>query len=450
MPVGINFGSATSGAGFDVTSTVNSIMALERTPETAWATRTTALQAQDTALTTLGTNVSALSTALQALTSFDGVFAQKQGASANTAAVALRSVGVTAQTGTHTLTVQRLATTAQQFSSAVTARAVLSGTLTVQTASASSATTISIDPGSSLADVALRINGSGAGVRATLLSDVNGQHLSLASLNSGAAGDVTIQSSVEDSNGNTLGFTVARTGSDAAYTLDGVALTNASNTVSTALQGVSFQLAGVSSVGIEVQIAPDQDAIVSALQTFVSAYNTMSASLTAQEGKDASGNAQPLYGSTVVSELQSRLSSALALAPGSSGTGLPLASLGLSLSLTGTLSLDSATLGTTLASNFDQISDSFMASESLGQNLAATLTGLGSTGTGTLALALQNNSSEETALANNKTALEARLSAYQTRLTAELNTANQILQAIPQQLNEVNQIFYSISGYRNS
>ncbi len=43
--VGINFGSATSGTGFDVTSTVTSIMANMRAPETAWATQTTALTA---------------------------------------------------------------------------------------------------------------------------------------------------------------------------------------------------------------------------------------------------------------------------------------------------------------------------------------------------------------------------------------------------------------------
>ena len=49
--VGINFGSATSGTGFDVTTTVSAIMSNLRAPETAWATRTTALQSQDSAPT---------------------------------------------------------------------------------------------------------------------------------------------------------------------------------------------------------------------------------------------------------------------------------------------------------------------------------------------------------------------------------------------------------------
>src|ERR1700712_834824 len=78
--VGINFGSATGGTGFDVATTVTSIMDNYRLPETAWAKQTTALQAQDTALSTIGTDLSALSASLETLTSFDGSFSQKDGA----------------------------------------------------------------------------------------------------------------------------------------------------------------------------------------------------------------------------------------------------------------------------------------------------------------------------------------------------------------------------------
>ncbi len=45
--VGINFGSATSGQGFDVASTVTQIQASEQAIETPWKNQLTALQAQD-------------------------------------------------------------------------------------------------------------------------------------------------------------------------------------------------------------------------------------------------------------------------------------------------------------------------------------------------------------------------------------------------------------------
>ena len=276
--VGINFGSATSGAGFDVASTVSSIMALERTPETAWANQTAALQAQDTALTALGTNASSLSTALSSLTSFDGVFSRMQGATSDPSAVALTSVGSTAQSGTHSMSVTRLAITAQQYSSAIGPSASLSGTLTLQTAGATAATTISVLAGSSLRDVAAQINRSAAGVQAAVLSDSTGQYLSLTSKQSGAAGDLAVSSSMQDSGGNGVSFSVAQAGSDAQYKLDGVSLTSGSNTISGALPGVSLQLTGVSS-GVTLQIAPDESGIETALQSFVSAYNTLSKSL---------------------------------------------------------------------------------------------------------------------------------------------------------------------------
>src|SRR6201999_2887490 len=79
--VGLSFGSATSGQGFDVASTVTSILALSQGVETPWKTELSALQAQDTVFTTLGNDLSTLSTSLQALTDFQGVTAEKMGSS---------------------------------------------------------------------------------------------------------------------------------------------------------------------------------------------------------------------------------------------------------------------------------------------------------------------------------------------------------------------------------
>ena len=42
---------------------------------------------------------------------------------------------------------------------------------------------------------------------------------------------------------------------------------------------------------------------------------------------------------------------------------------------------------------------------------------------------------------------DALLAAQKTQLTDELNTANQILQSIPSQLNQVNEMYSAITGY---
>ena len=71
--VGINFGAATSGQGFDVASTVTQIQASEQAIETPWKNQLTALQAQDTVLSSLGSHLATLTTSVQALTDFSGL-----------------------------------------------------------------------------------------------------------------------------------------------------------------------------------------------------------------------------------------------------------------------------------------------------------------------------------------------------------------------------------------
>jgi len=246
LSVGINFGSATSGAGFDVTSTVSSIMAIQRKPEAAWATQTATLQAKDTALTSLGSSLSALSSSLSSLTSFDGVFAGKQGATSDTNSVVLTNVGSTAAIGSHTLTVSTLAKTSQQYSAAVASGATVSGTLSFMVGSGS-ATTLTVPSGSSMAQVAAQINASAAGVKASVVSDSSGSRLSFVSGTGGTTGELTLGGTLTDSSGNQVGYTRSQAGVDAAYTIDGISLTSGSNTVSSALSGVSFQIVGITS-----------------------------------------------------------------------------------------------------------------------------------------------------------------------------------------------------------
>jgi flagellar hook-associated protein 2 len=446
--VGLNFGSATSGTGFDVTATVTSIMTNMRAPETAWATQTTALQAQDTALSTIGTDLSALSSALSTLTSFDGSFAQKDGAVSDTTVVSLSSADSTASAGTHTLTVSQLATTSQQHSSAVPAGNTLSGTFSLQLGTGA-AKTITLDSSNNtVAGLATAINNLDAGVNATVITDSTGSRLSLTSASSGAASEMTIDTSgLTDSAGNAFSMTETQTGTDASYTLDGIPLTSSTNTVSTALTGVTFTLLGKSASNVTMQIANDTSSIATALSTFVSAYNTLATALSAQEGKDSSGNAQPLFGDQTLSLIQSQLSTALAFATGNSGKTSNLAQLGISVGTTGQLTLDTTALGTALSSNFSGVTNFFQNQGDFAQNLTTILNGLGNSGQGALALRTAQNTAEETTLATNKTNLETRLTAYQANLTTELNTANQILQGIPSQLNEMKQIYAAITGY---
>src|SRR6185437_15272396 len=312
--VGISFGSPTSGQGFDVTQTVNEIVTNMQAVETPWKNQLTQLQAQDAAYTAIGTDLSALTTDLQSLTDFQGVLAQKQGSSSDTNILQLTSASNSAIAGSHTITVNSLASTAS-FSSDVIANAsdLLSGTLTFTVGGTPTIVTIP-GGGETLAQLSSQLNSAGLGVTTNVITEPGGSLLSIVSNTSGSAGNFTLSSSLTDtSNSNApVNFSQGQTGADASLKIDGVNITSASNTVTNAIPGVTFQLLSASAgTQVQVEITNNNAAVETAVNSFVTDYNKVISDINTQEGKDASGNPEPLYGNPNLSMIQSQLQSAL-------------------------------------------------------------------------------------------------------------------------------------------
>jgi len=469
--VGLNFGSATSGQGFDVTSTVNQIVTNMQAVETPWKAQLSALQAKDSALSSLGTQLSTLASDLQALTDFNGTLAYKMGSSSDTNVLQLSSAGASAVAGTHTVTVQNLAQTASAASDAVHSSDVLTGSITfkvgdgawqtVQVGDSSTAATLS--------GLAAAVNSANLGVTASVLTNADGtQKLSLVSKTSGSAGQITIADSTNNPSSPTtladsttpdanpgLGLTTIQDGVDATMTVDGVTVTSASNTVNNAIPGVTFQLLSTGNTGsgpesVQVVIDNDTSSVETAINTFVSDFNATIKAMNAQEGKDSSGNPEPLYGSAVLAQLQQGL---LSVASASFGTNTinSLISLGITASGTadGTLTLDTDTLGNALNDHFDQVVSFFQNVGSFGLTFTQTLNSLGnnSASYGAISMALSEDTSQETILNDDIAKQETLIATQKTNLTAELNLANEILQSIPQQIQQVNEMYSAITGY---
>ena len=447
--VGINFGSATGGAGFDVTATVSSILAIESGVEAPWKAQITTLQAQDTALTGLGTNLSALSSALGSLTSFDGVFAGKLGASSNANVLSLTSATSSAVAGSHTVVVSTLAQTSSQYSDAVASDGtILSGSLVLQVGSGQSGTITLDTTNNTLATLARAINAGNQGVSASVITDNTGSRLSLVSGVGGSAGNLSITSSLHAAAGPTVQFQTGQTGLDAQFTVDGVPVTSGTNAVTGAIPGVTFQLLAASpGTALQVQITNDTGSVTAAVKNLVTAYNASVDAIAAQEGKDASGKAQPLYGDPNLAYLQAGLASGLQGAS-ASGDIRSIGALGLTIGTDGKLSMDGTVFSNLLNAKFSDVNGYFQNKDSFGQSLTTTLNALGSNpGQGILGLALAQNTSQETDLRSSVTREDARVAEEKIRLTAELTTADQILQSIPAQLSEVDQIYSALTGY---
>jgi len=448
--VGINFGNLATGNGFDVATTVASIQAISGGVETAWKAQLASLQAQDTAFSSIGTDLSTLSTALGTLTNFDGVFASKLGSSSDTNVLALSAASAAAVAGSHTVTVTSLASTSSNYSDRITnASDTLSGSLEIKVGSSDQ--TITLDSSNNtLKTLAAAINAGSYGVTASVVQDTQGYRLSVVSQTSGAAGQITLTPSLTDTtNSNTaINFSVGQSGADAVLNVDGLDTTSASNTVTGAIPGVTFQLlAAAPTTPVQVQVTNDNSSIETAFSSLVTAYNTVVTDIKTQEGKDSSGNAEPLFGNTTLAAIQTQISQAM-LGGSAVGGIANIAQLGLSLGQDGTLTLTTSTLDAALNSNFSDVMGFMQNQGSFGQNLTTTLNSLGSVSTkGAIYLALQQNTAQEASLNLNITNEDALLATQKTALTTELNAANQILQSIPDQLSEINQIYSAETGY---
>lgn len=197
--------SYTSGAGIDVTSTVNAIITGLQSPESAWKSDQTTITSQEAALATLQTEVASLSTSFQNLSDFNGVFSGVNATSSNSSAVSATTTS-SAVSGTHRITISNLATTGVSYSNAQPASApIAAGTLVFKLGNAATQTitipgdTITASDGTTttsttttLAAEAAYINKQNLGINATVVTDSTGSRLSLTSAATGSAASVSV------------------------------------------------------------------------------------------------------------------------------------------------------------------------------------------------------------------------------------------------------------------
>jgi len=318
--VGLSFGSPTSGAGFDVSSTVAEIVGNLQNVETPWKNQLTTLDSEDTAISNLGTLFSNLSNDMSSLTDFEGILAQKTGSSSDTNVLELTSATSSATAGTHSVVVENLAQTSSGYLDAIAnASDTLSGALSIEVNGNTESFDMSSLSDPTLSGLASAINASGIGVTANVLTDSSGARLSLVSGTSGAAGQMTITSTIADPTSGTLDYNSTVTGKDANLTIDGVPLTSASNTVTNLIPGLTFQLLAPSPStdsngdleAVQVVIGNDNSDVESTINQFVTDYNSLVSAMNTQEGNDSSGNPEPLFGSPTLSLLQQQLLSSV-------------------------------------------------------------------------------------------------------------------------------------------
>lgn len=366
-----------SGSGLDINGIITQLMAAERQPAT---------QRLDNREAVLQTKISAFGNLKSALSTFRGALSGLTNTSAFTNVKAsgsdssLFTVSATssAQAGNYNVKVEKLAQ-AQSLATAVNSSidpkltAVGTGTLTLRLGTYDSggntftpnpdktATTITIDAtNNTLTGIRDAINKANTGVTAGIVNN-------RLTLNAPTGAANSLQISVSDNDGvntdtNGLSFLAydptqtagagknmleTASAQDALININGLQISNASNSISNVIEGVTLDLKAADiNKTATLSVAKDSSAVSSAISGFVKAYNDLAGAMKSLTAYNAQTGAKgDLVGDSVTRSIAGQVRSLIGkTVNGASDTLHTFADIGVGFQRDGTLQLDSAKL----------------------------------------------------------------------------------------------------------
>ncbi len=168
----------------------------------------------------------------------------------------------------------------------------------------------------------------------------------------------------------TIQNSVLQQGTDASFTVDGISMTNSSNTVTTAIQGVTLNLLGADpKTTLTLSVGHDVSGIENEINAMISAYNNVMSYINAQMSYNTQTQQTggPLFGNATLTMVKSQLQSSV-LAQVGTGAFKFLSQIGITQGGNAQLSLDTTTFENALSSNFNDVvnllSDSAVTSNS--------------------------------------------------------------------------------------
>jgi len=299
-----------------------------------------------------------------------------------------------------------------------------------------------------LSGLAAAINAANIGLTAGV-SIAHGQStLTLDSGTAGSAGALTVTSSILAASDTNVNYT------GASYT---------SSTASSGTLGALPDSGDLLSGSVTVQVGTgtaktftldSTDNTLAGLAGQITGANLgVSASVVTNNGVSSlslvSGTVGAAGALTVSSNLldtTSKTSTALGYNNSSNIAGLT--GLGISVNSNGSLTLDATSLDSVLNSDYSGVQGFFQNVNSWGLAFSTTLSNAGTkSSTGILKLAQTSNSSIESSVNASIAREDSMISAAQKSLTAELTSANEIMQQLPSQLQGVDELYSAITGY---
>jgi flagellar hook-associated protein 2 len=387
--------ASSSASTLDVGSLVSQLMAVERRPIDKLNTQIAGYQTKISSFGTLKGLVSTFQTSLQGLNdNFQGfstapsdasIFSASATSAAAAGAYALdvtnlahaQSLVAVGQTSSTTAIGNGAATTISFDFGAISGGTLTSGIYSgaAFTSNGNGTKSLTIDgTNNTLQGIRDAVNAAKIGVTATIVNDGSGTpyRLALTSDSSGVSNSLKITTSGGDGAIDALlaydpaGQPAAQhlnqtaAAQNANFTVNGIAITKSSNTITDAIQGVTLTLNKPTTAPANLTVMRDTKAVSTAVAGFVDAYNALVSQLKSRSayGSSADANKPALAGDRTVRLMLEQLHGIFNV--GASGGALTsLSEVGISTKADGTLKLDSSKLNTAMANNFSDVTNLF-------------------------------------------------------------------------------------------
>jgi flagellar hook-associated protein 2 len=376
--------SSGAGSGLNINSLVTQLVAAERAPYEARIVRAEARVTNEfSALAQLKGAMSSLQSALGALQ--EPADFQLRGTRLQSTEFFTATASAAAAPGNYSIEVRQLARVEQLGSSAVPGGAtaqVGTGTLTLARGAQSFSVTL-VDGADTLADLRDAINTAvdNPGVNAALVTDIVGTHLVLAGTQPGAANALRVTTS--GGNGGlaqfthdpptTSNLTVLSAAQDAIVFVSGFEVHDADNTIDTAIEGVTLELKQAEAgtlTGLDVSL--DGAGIRSQAERFVSAYNVLANQMVKLRSFNSETKAAgPLLGDSMLRGMENQLRRIVSADVAGLGESpyKSLASLGITTTVSGVLTLDAGKFDAAISRDPNAASKIFAADTGLSNTI---------------------------------------------------------------------------------
>ena len=360
-------------SGLDVDGLVTSLMSVEQQPLRNLQAKQSSFNSRLSAFGTLKSAVSTFQTAVKAI-STDALQAMKTTSSKPEVIGISTTKGGGAVPGSYAIEVSKLAQSDKLVSAGVAAGATFSAADSTMEIKVGEKVTKLALTDTNLAGVASAINKAGAGVTATILNDGTQDRLVITGNDTGSKNGVTITATGSLAAFDTTSGTIARTqtAQNAEMTIDGIAVSKPSNTVTDAIKGVTLNLAQTN-VGSPVKVSLEKDtaAVTKSITGFVDAYNALATAVNKQTAYNAATKTGAVLNGdasarSILTNIRAELGKAV-----TDATGLKtLSDIGIAFQRDGTLKLEKpAKLDTAIANNFEGVASLFTSASGVATRL---------------------------------------------------------------------------------